>query len=34
VAAAYAVTWVVLIGYTTYVNRRLRRVRQQDEGSL
>jgi CcmD family protein len=34
VTAAYAVTWVVLIGYTTYVGRRLRRARQNDEGSL
>ncbi len=32
VIAAYAVTWVVLIGYATYVSRRLGRARRAAEG--
>jgi CcmD family protein len=32
VIAAYAVTWLVLIGYATYVAQRLRRAARAIEG--
>jgi CcmD family protein len=34
VSAAYAVTWVVLLGYAMYLNRRIRRARELVERSM
>jgi len=33
VSAAYVATWVVLLGYTVYLNRRIRRARKLVERS-